>query len=59
MTPRQAVEFLALAARGFYPIARADEFNAAIQALGRLIDDSERKPELRLIDADKPAEVHG
>jgi hypothetical protein len=38
MDPKQALEFLAAAARQVYPIGRIDEYNAAITALAKMID---------------------
>ena len=45
MTPKQAAEFLANAAARVIPIAQLEQFNAAIKALGELIDKAERPPE--------------
>ena len=43
MTPAQALEFLAAAAMQSLPLARAQEYNAAYNALKALVDRPEKK----------------
>lgn len=45
MDPKQALDFLAAAARQVYPIGRVDEYNAAISAIAALIPKPPEKDE--------------
>lgn len=45
MTPREAIDLLARAAQQVMTIAQSEHYNAAVKALGALIDASEKKPD--------------